>query len=46
MRPIEVRIDGSFSKVKLKTKELWHTIQSPVEFGLAAPIEKLLKNIN
>jgi A/G-specific adenine glycosylase len=46
MRPIEVRIDDSFSKVKLRSKELWHTINAPTEFGVAAPIEKLLKSIH
>lgn len=45
IRPIQVRIDCSFSKVKLRPVESWASKDSYDKLGLAAPIKKLIKSI-
>jgi A/G-specific adenine glycosylase len=44
IKPIEVRLNVSFSTVKLRSTETWYALNEPAEIGLAAPIKKLLNN--
>ena len=45
IKPIEVRIASSFSKVKLRAVESWVSKDSFDQLGLAAPIKRLIKSI-
>jgi A/G-specific adenine glycosylase len=45
IKPIEVRVNVSFSTVKLRPNETWYALYEPAKFGLAAPIKKLLKDL-
>ncbi len=46
IEPIEVRVDGASSKLKLNSNEYWYMLDKPTEVGLAAPIKKLLQNVS